>query len=551
MTRLAVLLILLVSGCATIPDSGPVNKVTEPVGSRFNTQFTPAGPSPGDSPTEIVDGFLEAMLSFPADSTIAAAFLTPAAEEDWQIARRTTVYDSVLVKGTSEDEGQGLVTVQFARSAVLDEQGRFTSSQGAVDHSFRLSEVNGEWRITNPPVGKYVSSSYFATNYATRSLYFFNKTGTTLISDPVHVMESDNTPTQLLTALFAGASKVRNSQAVSFIAQDVSLRGTVEVVDGTALVRIKQPLNTFANPELAATQIAATLLPLPRINSVRVDGSDRDFKITSVSKFAAPPQPESVFAVLNGQLVTLDGAQSKVVPGFVKLKSAGIAVHKKAKAVAVLNSARNEVSIHDIADGEVKSTIQGEAIIKPVFDSAEQLWILDRVKGVTSVRLVKGAETQNIGAADLLGFKIDSFAVSPDLSRYAFTGQQSGKVVGVYVGAINSDSKGRVTSLGLPAEVRVQGASQFADISWLDETHLSLLATVDQTGRQPLVIGIDGSLVSFRNIPAAPANGAIATVLLGLGDKPAYIDVVGGTWFYTSNENWRLLQDVHLATRAW
>lgn len=551
MTRLAIVLILLVSGCAAIPDSGPVNKVTEPVGSRLNTQFTPAGPSPGDSPTEIVDGFLEAMHSFPADSAIAAAFLTTAAEEDWQIARRTTVYDSVLVKGTSKDERQGLVTVQFARSAVLDEQGRFTSSQGAVDHSFKLIEVEGEWRITNPPVGKYVSSSYFAANYATRSLFFFNKTGTTFIADPVHVMENDNTPTQLLTALFAGASQVRNAQAVSFIAQDISLRGTVEVIDGTALVRIKQPLNSFSNPELAATQIAATLLPLPRINSVRIDGADRDFEISSVSKFAAPKQSDLVFAVLNGQLVGLDGEQSNAVPGFAKLKSAGIAVHRKAKQVAVLNSDRNALSIQDIDDGEVQLTLQGESIIKPVFDSAEQLWVVDRANGVTGVQLVKGVEKRTIGSKDLVGFKIDSFSVSPDLSRYAFTGQQSGKVVGVYVGAINSDSKGRVTSLGLPAEVRVQMATQFADVSWLDGTHLSLLANVDQTGRQPIVIGIDGSPVLTNRLPAAPANGAIATVLLGLGEKPAYIDAVGGTWFYAPNEAWRLLEDVYLATRAW
>ena len=551
MTRLAIVLILLVSGCATIPESGPVNKVTEPVGSRLSTQFTPAGPSPGDSPTEIVDGFLEAMLSFPADSTIAAAFLTPAAEEDWQIARRTTVYDSVLVKGTSKDEREGLVTVQFARSAVLDEQGRFASSQGSVDHSFRLTEVDGEWRITNPPVGKYVSSSYFAANYATRSLYFFNKTGTTFIADPVHVMESENTPTQLLTALFAGASLVRNAQAVSFIAQDVSLRGTVEVVDGTALVQIKQPLNSFANPELAATQIAATLLPLPRINSVRVDGSDRDIEITSVAKFAAPEQPEIVYGVFDGKLVVLDGAQSNVVPGFTNLKSAGIAVHRKAKRVAVLNTARNVLLIQGLADGEIQSTLQGESIIKPVFDSAEQLWVVDRSNGVTGVRIVKGTETRTIKATNLVGFKLDSFALSPDRSRYAFTGQQNGKVVGVHVGAIISDSKGRVTSLGLPAEVKVQGASQFADISWIDETQLSLLATIDQTGRQPLVIGIDGSLTAFSKIPAAPANGAIATVLLGLGEKSAYIDAVGGTWFYAPNDSWRLLQEVHLATRAW
>ena len=53
----------------------------------------PAGPAPGASREEIVQGFLAAMEAFPVSTEVAATFLTESAQQRWRPQLRTVVYD--------------------------------------------------------------------------------------------------------------------------------------------------------------------------------------------------------------------------------------------------------------------------------------------------------------------------------------------------------------------------------------------------------------------------------------------------------------------------
>lgn len=102
MRRVLVILALLsLTGCATIPTTGPV-LVAGPnsVGSPTEAEFLPAGPAEGATQREILDGFISAGSAPQNNFRIARSFLTDEAALVWNPAGDTLVrgiYDSVKV----------------------------------------------------------------------------------------------------------------------------------------------------------------------------------------------------------------------------------------------------------------------------------------------------------------------------------------------------------------------------------------------------------------------------------------------------------------------
>ncbi|MCZ3385894.1 MAG: hypothetical protein LH630_02770, partial [Actinomycetia bacterium] len=85
---------LLLAGCSQIPTSGPVERgevravVDEPA-----VRVLPRDPVPGQSPAEVVAGFLEASASFDNDHEVARSFLTSEAAAEWNANAGVTVID--------------------------------------------------------------------------------------------------------------------------------------------------------------------------------------------------------------------------------------------------------------------------------------------------------------------------------------------------------------------------------------------------------------------------------------------------------------------------
>ena len=77
---------LVLSSCVRLPTTGPV--VVEKGNGQATTvqgPFThPPPPHAGDSPQEIVKGFLNAMTATPIQIPVAKKFLTRQAQSDWR-----------------------------------------------------------------------------------------------------------------------------------------------------------------------------------------------------------------------------------------------------------------------------------------------------------------------------------------------------------------------------------------------------------------------------------------------------------------------------------
>ena len=86
------LLVLALTGCVAIPTSGPVVAGRKVENRLPRIDFFAAGPEGGESPREIVTGFLRAAADFHNDHLAARSFLSPAST--W--ALMTAVNDTVV-----------------------------------------------------------------------------------------------------------------------------------------------------------------------------------------------------------------------------------------------------------------------------------------------------------------------------------------------------------------------------------------------------------------------------------------------------------------------
>jgi hypothetical protein len=84
---------LLLAGCAGIPQSGPV-VIGRSVGEapRALLRISGAGPKAGDTPEEIVRGFLRATADITDDHSVARLFLAGARQESWRADSSVVIY---------------------------------------------------------------------------------------------------------------------------------------------------------------------------------------------------------------------------------------------------------------------------------------------------------------------------------------------------------------------------------------------------------------------------------------------------------------------------
>lgn len=91
---MAVVVLLSVAGCATIPTHGPVGK-SDPLAPRSNTvniNFEQFAPVEGASQESIVRGFIESGTGLSDDFQVAREYLSSGLAQSWAPDKRTLVY---------------------------------------------------------------------------------------------------------------------------------------------------------------------------------------------------------------------------------------------------------------------------------------------------------------------------------------------------------------------------------------------------------------------------------------------------------------------------
>lgn len=566
--------LVLLTGCAGIPDSG---EVTEAAGSRSEEQqpvlIDPPGPALDASQAQIVRGFVDAMRAFPVSTDKAAQFLTDEAAAEWRPQRQTVIYDELNVTGSANRT----LELSLRRTATLDARGSYTPVKerlSVAEHAFRLQRVADQWRIENPPNALYVSEDFFGEYFVQASLYFLDLSGSVLVPDPVYLPEGEQLATSLVRGLLEGPTRDLHDQVLTSVPPATRVDVSVPVrADGVAEVGLSGQALTLSDTQRLqlAAQLVWTLQQVPGVVGVRIlaAGVPLDIPETgdvqSISAYLryAPfsPSTAEVFALRAGRLVVVSpNGVSRF--GDIWTKSpqdlADFDVDREYRRLGGVTADRSKVVVGPAsgqsARGPRTLLRDGTDLTDPTWDRNNLLWVVER-RGDRSRMLLldpaaaRGSQPTTISMGPLERSRVDAFAVSPDGLRFAAVARSiHGRRLGparVMLGTVQMAGDNRTVERITDVHELVTATETFRgpiDVGWTDSLTVVVLARVRTEPPQPYQARIDGSVVSGGVITNDPLLGPVGATSLATGSSPQSLTYVGTDrgrlWYQDADRMW-------------
>ncbi|MFT4011205.1 MAG: LpqB family beta-propeller domain-containing protein [Nocardioidaceae bacterium] len=561
------------AGCAGLPDSGPVKSASEGQSSvqAGGFDYHPRGPLPGDSPEEIVDGFLDSMRETPLTFSAARQFLTQSASSGWTPSKRTLVYaDSSLTTEPGNTSAAGSdVRVTLGSAVQLDSRGGW---QGAANHGrsitsdLRLVQAKGEWRIDNPPDALIVPRNHFDTRYLRFNLYFFEPTAHILVPEPVYLPAGATLPTLLVDGLLQGPAPDLKSVERTFFPDGTKLDISAPVAHDVAQVPLSREFLDIDGDRLdrALAQLAWTLRQVPGVERLRVTVDDTPLdQSTGASATtgwagydpALTSASQELFGLHDGVVVSTDvrstDPSTKLTEVFDGRPLRSFAVSLTAdsddsRVAGVSADGRQLLDAPRVEPAGSKpapeTVYSGVDLSNPSYDLHDFLWVADDRAGGARIRVVRGGRWKTLVAPGITGGDVARLKVSRDGTRLAAL--VDGKVV---VARISRSQQGRPT--GVSPAVRV-GAAQLrgeslagpgADIAFSDPATLGVLIAPGSGSTGLAKVSVDGSFVASRDntTPETLFEPGRALVTWPGSSAPVFVQTRAGKLYrLTSSGHW-------------
>lgn len=541
---LALVGVLALAGCASIPSSGGV-KEGEAITSNnqdFTLDYIPAGPAKDASQSDILHGFVEAASSPQGDYATARKYLTPKLQATWNPDESVTV-----------DQGSGRDYSELASAgwqlsvrpvADIDATGAYRESEASTPVTLRYQFVKnsaGQWRISTAPNGVVIDLSTFKTVFSSRTLYFYNPNFTSLVPDLRWFPARVSTPTRIVKALLAGPAKWLGQGAVA----TAFPQGTQLTVDSVPAPngRAEVDLNDAAAAADQVTlermkyQLQRSLLDGASVGGVDVliDGAKQPIPDLSggnlpVSDPQVDPRPlvqhASEFGFASGNsIATLPGLSTKIA-----------ALHPKSVTVSAAQDAAAVLAETGVfaVNGASETATRVDArpgLIAPALDVYGYTWSVPGGQPgalmATSNDGVQTAVATNWTGAD----SIISLSVSRDGTRVIAL-LRTGSVT-TFVAAAVIRGEGNVpTRLGQPLELSI-GAGTPVSATWVDQLTVAMLGTSasgETTVTTQQIGGVSQQI-------SGPAGGK---TIVGAAGSPAYWVLTGaGSVQAVSGTGWQ------------
>ncbi len=524
-TALAVL-----AACSGIPTGGPVQRADREDDRGGSTvRYAPAPPAPGATPVEIVSGWLDAMLAYPASTGVAEEYLTEEAADRWNPASGTHVYRDARLqpglgsgRGDRVDTGTARVVLSSRGLLDLDPRGRVTDVEAEQDRTITLQRVGEEWRISAPPAGLFVSEKYYDDYYRAFDVYFFDRGGRRLVPSVVHLPAGDRLATSLVASLARGPSDP-TAQLRSYLPGLGELRPAVPVdANGVAEVDLGPEVARLSGTDRGrlAAQLVWTLRQVRDVTGVRVRGGATLISpngqavqpIDSWDRYGPRPVDSGPFAVVDGdgrdrEVVEVVGSTDEPVPRSWDVDPAATSeVAVGASRVASLSRDRSGVVVRT-RSGASRLEVATARPVALAWTPGDRLLVVDRPGGLR-VRVVDRRAARDVEVAGALAeLDVTSFAASPDGARYAVT-TGDGRVL---VGGVRRDADDRVVGLAAPRTLGWD-VGRPGSIAWVDGSHVAFMGDTE-LGRQVFEGRIDGT-----DLEGGAAGGAPVLPDVGAGD---------------------------------
>ncbi len=548
-TRLAVAIVVMAgaaAGCTEMPSSGPVI-AGDPVAEAERpppVRFVATEPSPDAEPAEIVDGFIEAMAPYAAGYETAKMFLTPDAAGTWDPSASVTVHRGA--KPAIEVVDDDTVRMTMTVTSVVGPDGGLVASPPTDIRQIDLTlqQVDGQWRIADPPDGIIISEFFFVREFEPHNLYFFDAAYGVLVADPIYIPRYGHTATLLTQALLRGptawlAPAVRTAfpEGTELAVRSVPVEGGVAAVDLTDQAQGARP----DEREYMAAQLAWTLGGIPGVTEIEITadgiplapGGEPVTPVDSYSAYdpAVISSDASLFGVTETGVVRFgsDDAAGPVAGPLGEMPDVGeLAVNTGGNRAVVIDDTGTELRVATFGEDQaVEAIVPGGRLASPSWDRAGVIWAVDQAStGSPVIAMRSNGEQVPVRAPALTGHSVSRLAVSPDGTRIALVVDGRARV-GVVIRDPDSSSIqiDRLRPIG-PDETAL-------DVAWSDPVSVAVLVEHDDGEREPYVADLSGSVEWPRGPVAAAAALAAAPghrLTVGTGEGLLYAQQSSRGW---------------------
>lgn len=553
----------VVAGCSEVPTSGPVVDAgavgPQPDEQGRYIEVIEAPPQPGMTPTELVDGFIAAMASYQPGYETAQEYLTEEAASEWDPYARVAVHYGP--KPVTTQVGDSTVHVETTPRGEVGADGAFredVAPSSSPDFDLQLEQVDGEWRIANPPPGILISDFSFEREYQARNVYFFDPSLEVLVPDVVYLPRTANDATATLLArkVLSGPSDwLQPAVATAFRPEAELAVNAVPVRDGVATVDLSSDA-ALAGPEeqeRMVAQLAWTLGVLPEVEKVRVLANELPLlQGDPLSPHDPPlnaydpsvlPSGTPLYAIGETGVVSASDGELTPVPGPLGEQAGAreVAVDLAASRGVVISADGTTAQVASFGEDEpLDPLFTGVDLASPAWDRTGLVWAVDHgVEGHGIVVTRADGTPVAVTAPDLDG-DVRRLAVSPDGVRVALVVGDQAMVANVI-----RDGDEATVRIEQPRPIGPDGVA--LDVAWSStspswsaaDTVVILLETESGTAEasiEPYHAALSGqeTLPRGGGLPAGDAVrvGAAAglPVVLESGDGVLYVQRSSNAW---------------------
>lgn len=537
--------VVLLAGCASMPDSGDLRGVESTPRQDAQVRVFAMPPSEDATPTQIVQGFLEALTSDDPDYKTARQYLTQEAAKTWQPELSTTVLSNGpgarADRPDQEDTGSLSYTLTGSKVATVDAEQSYAPDSGRYDKIVHLTKdaKSGQWRIDAVPQGVVMGKSDFQRNYMSVNKYYFasNNTGTAAtelpmaVADPVYVRKHVDPTTRMVRSLIGGPTSWLDPVVRSSFPTGTALRKDAEPLTPDDRGRLSVSLNDRAAKvgtgrcEEMAAQLLFTLRGVsPAVEEVelRSDGGqlcslsrggaetvatrgalyepdhlyfvDKERRLARISAGSGDPDPDPVPGALGEGERTL----RSVAVARDERTAAGVGIDGKSLFVTSL------VSGSSLGEPVLSSggKTEQDRLTTPSWDAQGGLWVADRDPGNPGLYLLEEGKGEPIEVRTPgLDGRVRAVRVAADGVRIALVveeGDRRSLLIGRIERTRADDGTdgargGRGTVTVLELRSATPELEQVTAMSWAGDSRLVVVGREQGGVEQMKYVEVDGS----------------------------------------------------------
>ncbi|MFF7213474.1 LpqB family beta-propeller domain-containing protein [Streptomyces sp. NPDC008238] len=577
--------LVLLTGCASMPSGGEVHKVGGEKHADTDPQVRVFGVKPqgGETPSEIVSGFLEATTSDEADYDTAKLYMTEDQGKRWKPGSGITVLSGALSQlqepGTTADGKDGdstQITLTGAKVATVDDRHAYHAENGTFSSGIRLTKEDGEWRIAGVADGLVLSEADFQRFYRSVDTFYFAAPGPgakdaaasrdALVADPIYLRKRINALSNAVNALLAGPTDWLEPVVVSAFptgirAEEVELddsqRVTVKLKgspggDGTRCERMAaQLIQTIQG--MSSTPVPSVALQAPSGRTLCTLQRDEARRAYAPDKLVGESK-EQYYIDAEHHLVSFDSTDETPLPGEVEgplgsgtFKVGSAAVRRDEQYAAALSEDDASLYVTGLsADAQLgpvvlrsQATDPKNRLTTPSWDGYGDLWIADRDPANPHLYMLPdgAGDPVPVDMPELGDGRIEALRVAADGVRIALL---------VRAGDHTTLQLGRIERTGTAGDQKITVAGlrsvapQLEDViaaSWAGFSRLVVVGR--EAGGVPQIqyVDADGSGTSSSSLPGI--SGVVSVAASERQDQPLLAELDGGVFRLPPDSNWK------------